>query len=309
METVKVLFPVVLMLVMGFILKKTQFISEKGIADIKKYITLIALPVVIFNAMGIADISKETMKIVGAMITVFIVAILIGHFARGIVKEPYKNYLMFLVTCFEGGLFAYPLYQNMVGEDKLVNIVVVDIAGAAFGFGVYFGLLALVDQKTKFSVRAIGRTAFSSPTFIGLVLGLFLNLTGVMDLMLKSPVGAFYESAKDMITAPLTPLILICVGYAIEFDKKLVAPCLKTVVLRLLIMTAGCFFVIKVLGNVMDDRYMLLAVLTMFICPPTFSLPNFVKNKEAASYFSMTISIYTILTIIAYAVLTATVTI
>ena len=60
-----------------------------------------------------------------------------------------------------------------------------------------------------------------------------------------------------------------------------------------------------VLKDIMQDKYMLTAFLIMFITPPTFSLPGFVEDKDAAGYFAMTTSIFVIVTVVAYAVVTA----
>ena len=43
MKTVQVMLPVLVMIVMGAVIHKTEFISEKGMDDIKKYITKILL--------------------------------------------------------------------------------------------------------------------------------------------------------------------------------------------------------------------------------------------------------------------------
>lgn len=303
METVRVMLPVVLMLIMGYIFKKTGFMSEKGMEDIKKYITLIALPLTIFNAMGIATLDKSTIKIVVVMFLVLSIAMVIGFLMRGFIPEPYKNYLPFVVTVFEGGMFAYPLYQNLCGEDMLVNVVIVDIAGCIFGFGLYYGILALVDQKTSFSFKALGKTAIKSPTFIAVILGLLFNVTGLMDMLINSIVGETYISVKDIVLAPLTPMILLCVGYSLKIDRELLLVCIKTIVIRVLTMAALAVATIKLLGVGPNDKYMFAAFLVYFICTPTFSLPGFIKNKEAASYCAMTTSMYVLITIVGYAII------
>ncbi len=303
MDTVRVMLPVVLMLAMGFIFKTTGFISEHGIDDIKKYITTIALPVTIFHAMGIARLNSDTAYIVVAMFLVLTIAMLVGFLLRRFIPEPYSNYLPFLITVFEGGMFAYPLYQNLCGEDKLVYVVIVDIAGCIFGFGFYYGILALVDQKTKFSFKSLGMTAVKSPTFLAVVLGLLCNVSGLMNILLESPVGSTYVAIKDIIVAPLTAMILICVGYTLRIDRELIVVCLKTIIIRVLTMVLLGFAVIKLLKITPDNRYMLAAFLVYFVCTPTFSLAGFVRNKDAAQYCSMTTSMYVFITIIGYAII------
>lgn len=305
METVQVMLPVLVMLAIGFICRKTGFIGEAGMEGIRRYIITIALPVTIFHAMGIADINKDTVLIVLVMFAVLSIAMIIGFLTRGFIPEPYKNYLPFLVTVFEGGMFAYPLYQNLCGEEKFVNIVIVDIAGCIFGFGLFYGILALVDQKTKFSFKALGLTAIKSPTFVAVILGLLLNLTGLMNKLLDSAFGDTYLAVKDIIVAPLTAMILIYVGFMLRIDKRLISVCLKSIIIRVVTMAALCIIVLKLLHTVVEDKYMLAAFLVYFIGTPTFSLPSFVRNKDAAGYFAMTTSMYVVITIVGYAAITA----
>lgn len=303
MNTVRVMLPVLVMIFMGVIFQKTGFISEKGMDDIKKYITKVALPVTIFHAMSIATMNKDTAMIIFAMFCMLAIAMIIGFLLRPLIKEPYKNYLPFMITVFEGGMFSYPLYQNLCGDTYFVNIVIVDIAGCIFGFGIFYGILALVDQKLPFRLKTMGKTAFTSPTFLAVVFGLFMNLTGLMDVFISSALGDTYLAVKDIITAPLTAMILLVVGYSLKLDKSLFAVCLKTLVLRCIVIGILGFAVIKILGNRISDVYMLTAFLIMFITTPTLSAPGFVKNKEAASYFAMTTSLFVFITMIGYAVI------
>lgn len=303
MNTVRVMLPVLVMIIMGVTFRKTGFISEKGMDDIKKYITKIALPVTIFHAMAIATMNKDTAFIIVVMFLMLALAMVIGFLLRPFMKEPYKSYLPFMITLFEGGMFSYPLYQNLCGDTYFVNIVIVDIAGCIFGFGIFYGILALVDQKLPFSFKTMAETAFTSPTFLAVVFGLLVNLTGLMNVLLGSPVGDTYIAIKDIVTAPLTAMILLVVGYSLKLDKSLFVVCLKTVILRCMVIGLLGLAVVKILGNSISDVYMLTAFLIMFITTPTFSAPGFVKNKDAASYFAMTTSLFVFVTIIGYAVI------
>lgn len=305
MEIIRVMLPILVMLAMGFIFQKTGFIKETGMDGIKTYLIKIGLPVTIFHAMAIADLSKDTLLIIIVMFLALMVAMIIGFLLRPLVAEPYKKYVPFLITVFEGGMFSYPLYQNLCGADRLVNIVVVDVAGCIFGFGIFYGILDLVESNTKFNLVNMGKIAIKTPTFDGVLLGLLCNVTGIMKLLLASPVADTYIAMKDLITAPMTAMILLYVGYNMKIEKSLLAVVMKTIVLRMIVMAILCVVVILMLPDIMQDVYMLAAFLIMFVTVPTFSLPSFTKDKEAASYFAMTASMYVIVTIIGYAIITA----
>lgn len=301
METVRIMLPVLVMLAMGYISKRTKFLPEAGMEGIKKYIVFIALPATIFHSMGIAQLDHESLLIAVVMFMALSIAMVVGFIARPILSEPYKEYLPFLVTVFEGGMFAYPLYQNLCGNEHFVNIVIVDIAGCIFGFGIYYGIVAIVDQKQKFNVKLLAITALHSPTFWGMALGLILNVTGLMGMFLNTSVGGIYVAIKDMIVAPLTAMILLYVGYSLKIDKSLLGVCIKTIIVRVITIAGLCMLVIMICRDAVQDKYMLAAFIIYFIATPTLSLPSFLKDKEAAGYAAMTISLYVVVTVVGYA--------
>lgn len=303
MEIIRIMLPIIVMLGMGYIIQRTGFISEAGMDGVKTYLTRIALPTTIFHAMATADLSGRTVFIIIVMFVTLSVAMITGFALRPLIEEPYKKYVPFLITIFEGGMLSYPLYENLCGSERLVNIVVVDIAGCIFGFGLFFGILSLVERGTKFSLKSMGKVAVSSPTFDAVVLGLLCNMTGVMRLLLESQAADSYFAVKDMIVAPLTAMILLYVGYSLRIERRFLKVCIKTILLRMIVMAVLGTIVVFVLSDITADKYMLAAFLIMFVTSPTFSLPGFVSDKEAAGYFAMTTSMYVIITIIGYAII------
>ncbi|MBE5938258.1 MAG: hypothetical protein E7265_09555 [Lachnospiraceae bacterium] len=306
MDTIRVMLPIIVMLVMGVIIQRTGFISEDGMNGIKIYLTKIALPVTIFHAMATADLGGQTLYIIITMFVFLAIAMVIGFLLRPLIEKPYKKYLPFVICLFEGGMLSYPLYENLCGADKLVNVVIVDIAGCIFGFGIFYGILSLVEKGTKFSFKTMGKVAIMSPTFDAVVLGLLCNLTGVMGALLDNPVSELYIVIKDIAVAPLTSLILLYVGYSIKIEKGLIKVCLKSIALRMIVMTILGTAVLFILRDTMKDIYMLTAFLIMFVTSPSFSMAGFVDDKDAAGYFAMSTSLYVIITVIGYGIITVT---
>lgn len=305
MDTVRVVAPVLIMLVMGIVCKLTKFFTAEGMEMAKKYVVSIALPVIVFNSMSTANLNMETVKIVLVMFGGLALGLIVGFMTKGLIKEPYRAYLPFLTTVFEAGMLGYPLYQNLCGEEHFANIIVIDIAGCLFAFGVYFGVLELVDQKTNLSPKTLVTTAFKSPTFICVLVGLTLNLTGVMETFLSSAVADTYLAVKDLVTAPTSALIILYVGYSLNFDKEILPVCIKSVLMRMAM--AGLIFtgIWFILHDVVQDKYMLTAFLVYLICPPSFALTGYVKNKDAANYYAVTTSVYMIVTVVGYILIAA----
>lgn len=290
------------MILIGYFSKVTGFIRGEGIKAIKRYITGIAIPVLVFHAVGVADYNIQTIVIFGIMMAGMIIALVIGYLTKGIVSGSYRKYYPFLITAYEGGMLCYPLYQNLCGEGHFSNIVIVDLAACVFVFGIYLGLLQLADRNVPFSLREICLNAIKTPSFITLVLGLIVGITGLLGRFLTMPVASVYISVKNMIVAPISPLILICVGYSLSLKKELLAEVMKTVLVRFItqmILLAGTLLLMKRFGL---DRYMLAAFLIYFLSTPNFNPGNFVKDEEGNQFIATTTSVYCLITIIGYIV-------
>jgi len=305
MDTIKIVAPVLGMLFIGMFCKKARIISQIGVDDIKKIITTIIIPVTIFHAVATAEYSIDVVWVFVLMFSILFAGFFAGFALKGIVKEPYRRYFPFLMTVYEGGMISYPLYLSLMGAEHMSNIALVDAPGGIFGFGIYFGLLKMADQGVKSSGKELLNSALTSPPFAGLMLGLFMGLTGLMNLFLGTPAGQIYLPIKEMISAPLSAMILICVGYEFSLEKDSVGVCLKTGICRLLLqailLTAALF-----VGNQMGfEKPMLVAIAVYITTIPSLCLSSFVKNEQAGKYMSTTASLYMIINIIAYAVIAA----
>ncbi len=78
-------------------------------------------------------------------------------------------------------------------------------------------------------------SAIRTPAFIASVLGIIAGLTGVVQKLLAGPFAGTYTSVENILTTSITSVILLVVGFSIEFDKKLLSPCIRTIVLRILL--------------------------------------------------------------------------
>ena len=144
----------------------------------------------------------------------------------------YRKYLPFMVSVYEGGLMAYPLYTSLCGQENLSQIAVLDIAGLLFGFSIYMGMLGQVENGEKINAKKLCMSAFHTPAFIASVLGILAGLSKVVICLIDSPFGGAYLAVEGILTTSVTAIILIVVGYSMELTKELIRPCLKTILMR-----------------------------------------------------------------------------
>ncbi len=302
-KILEALLPVLLMMGLGAFCKTRGWLKQESINGLKFLATKIILPVAIFHALSTADYSSSIFKIVLIMFCMLLISFGAGFLVKGFVKPPYRKYVPFLVSVYEGGMMAYPLYTNLCGTENLSQIAVLDIAGLLFGFSVYMSLLRAVDGSEKMGVRDICLDAVKNPAFIATVLGILCGLTGIVRGLLESSAGDLYLICESMITSPLSAIILLIVGYELKPDRALMIPCLKTLLLRMAVQAVMILGVLAAVHRFAGRNQLLdLAVLIYMSAPATFSLQTFVKTEEGSTYIATTNSLYCFISIAVYAI-------
>ena len=215
-----------------------------------------------------------------------------------------RKYLPFMVSVYEGGSMAYPLYTSLCGQDNLSQIAVLDIAGLLFGFSIYMGMLGQTENGEKINVKKLAVSAVKTPAFIASVLGIIAGLTGVIKFILVSPAGGIYTSVENILTAALTAIILIVVGFSMELTPELFRPCVRTIVMRIVLQAVMIVCVLLAVHSFIGSNKLLdLAVITYMSAPATFSMQTFLKREDGSAYVSTTNSLYCIVSVVVYMIL------
>lgn len=304
MKVLEIVLPVLVMIILGIVCRKWKILNQNGIDNMKTLVTNIMLPVAIFHALATAKYSGKIGILVVIMLVMLVVSFGIGFLLRAFMEEPYKKYLPFLVCIYEGGMMAYPLYTSLCGSENLSQIAVLDIAGLLFGFSIYMGMLGQIENGEKNNARNLFFSAIKTPAFVGTVLGILAGLTGMINHLLDSPFGECYLGVENILTTSITPIILIVVGYSMELAPELISPCIKTILMRVVLqalMIAGVLVAVKYLVG--SSRLLNLAIITYMSSPATFSMQTFLKKKESSAYASTTNSLYCVVSILVYVVL------
>ena len=304
MDVLEIILPVLVMIILGILCRKGKLLDQNGVNNMKILVTNIMLPVAIFHALATAKYSGKIGILVLIMFVMLLISFSVGFWLKRFMEEPYKKYLPFLVCIYEGGMMAYPLYTSLCGSENLSQIAVLDIAGLLFGFSVYMGMLGQTENGEKINAKSLFYSAIKTPAFIGTVLGIIAGLTGIINCLTESSWGPGYLSVESILTTAITAIILIVVGYSMELNPELIRPCIKTILLRVVLqaaMIAGVLIAVKYLFG--SSRLLNLAVITYMSSPATFSMQTFLKKKESSAYASTTNSLYCIVSILVYVVL------
>ena len=304
MKVLEIISPVLVMIILGILCRKWKLLNKTGIDSMKALVTNIMLPVAIFHALATSDYGAETAKLVGIMFIMLVVSFGIGFLMKPLMTENYRKYLPFMVSVYEGGSMAYPLYTSLCGQDNLSQIAVLDIAGLLFGFSIYMGMLGQTENGEKINVKNLAVSAVKTPAFIASVLGIIAGLTGVIKLLLASPAGGIYTSVESILTTALTAIILIVVGFSMELRPELFGPCVRTIVMRIVLQAVMIVCVLLAVHSFIGSNKLLdLAVITYMSAPATFSMQTFLKREDGSAYVSTTNSLYCIVSVVVYMIL------
>ena len=302
MRVFVVLIPVLLVIAFGVLIRKRKVMCEKTVSELKYLLTNNILPIAIFNALATAEYAGRTWIYVGLMMAMLFLSFGIGFLMRPLINPPYQKYVPFLVTAYEGGMIAYPLYAQLCGSENLSKIAILDIAGVLFGFGFYMNVLTSQERAEKASFREEALNALRTPAFLASLLGVILGCSGLMKIFLGTNAGEIYTAAVQTITVPLSTMILLVVGYGIQVDRKQLASCLKTMGLRIALqagMTALVLFAMHRLADVdpLTDK----AILIYMSAPASYGLQSFIKDQRANSFASTFDALYIFVSVAAFA--------
>ena len=304
MDALIIVVPVLFMLGLGVLCRRIKVLSQAGVGDLKQLVMKIMLPVAIFQALGSASYTVDTVIVIAVMLCAILVSFGLGYAIRYLMRPPYRKYIPFLVSIYEGGMIGYPLYTSLCGAENLSHIALLDVACLLFGFGVYMGLLQQAETGQRAKIKELALSALKNPTFIATVLGIAAGATGLLQWLLDSGAGGLYLAVQNIITVGMSALILLVVGYDLDFSLGLVLPCLKAIAFRIVVQSALAAAVIAVFHALFGENVLLsLAVIMLMASPAPFSMQSYLRTEEGSHFVSTFNSLYCIVTVIVYIII------
>ncbi len=299
------ILPILLLFILGFILQKSKSFSEPTIAGIKRIVSDLALPALMFQAFSTLEIESSYLILV---ITIFMVCLLMVLLGKALAKPLGMSspYFPLMMGGFEMGMLGYALFISVYGTEHLGKFALVDLGQVLFVFFVLMALL-IKERDGVHNTKVLLRQFVTSPVIIAIFLGILVSLFA-KDIELNNLFLSLGEFI-DLLASLTVPLIAISIGYGIHIKKDGLALAFKTILVRkgLLIILAlliNRFLVGGLLGMPAIYRY---AVLVMFLTPPPFIITIFMRpgDKESADYVDNTLSMDTLVSIIMVMVATA----
>ena len=302
-EVLSTVLPVALTLVIGMICRARGVIRREGIDALKHVAVNIALPAVLLSAFATTQYTLMDVAVPLIMFAVCVAAWALGGLGKRLLKLP-SRFVPFLTTGFEAGMLGYALFSMLYGADRVAEFARLDLGQVLFVFTLYRILLDMSGSE-KPTAAELARGLCTSPIIIAIVAGVLLGATGLYRSMQSAGIAGAFDACTDFISAPVSALILLCVGYDLVPGSIPWRATASAVVLRvgiMLVLRCAVGLLLRAFWPAVDLSR---ALNVMFILPPPFVLPVFADEPEEQVYLSSALSASTVLTIAAFAVLAA----
>ena len=202
---------IVLMIGLGYVLKRIDFLSEKDIDPFNKIVMYILMPCMIFHAIYTADLNSISnmgilpIVILGSSLATGAVSfIILKQF-----KLDDKTLWSVLVTVMiaNTAFMGYPVNLGIYGQDGFLRAIFCDIATLSTFLLLSFVLILKFGGTVKTAVKKI---AFFPPLW-AVILGLILNFINV-------PIGPVLDNTVNYLGQGAIPLIMVTLGLSIDFS-------------------------------------------------------------------------------------------
>lgn len=295
-SVVQTALPVFVMLAMGMLFRNKNFISRDGVDTLKKVVINLTLPFALFSAFATADYNLSAVVIPVVMYVACGVMLALGFLAGKLQKGGKLS--PFVFACFEAGMLGLPLFALLFPDENISHFALLMLGHDLFVFTLYKTLLV-----GKTSGGAIVKDMLTSPTLIGVLLGLLVGATGLYGQLHSWGVGGVLDGVTDFVSAPTAAMILLCMGYDFvpqEIPWKKTA---KLIAVRLMIAAALLALLIFFNRTVLNGMMFEGALIILFILPPPFIIPVFADEPSERVQISSSLSAMTLLTMLLFTIL------
>ncbi|MCK9170284.1 MAG: hypothetical protein M0P01_07700 [Treponema sp.] len=303
MQILETIVPVFLLIGLGVILRKKNLLTASGVSSLKKLLINVLLPVTAFNVLINGTITRESFLLIAVMIVILFAAWGIGHVYRPFFDKKIRGYIPLIMTTFEGGMIGWSLVSIIVGTQNLFLVIPMDVINGVFGF-TFFAANLKILAGSRMTRRETVKSVLGNPLIIAVVLGFAGSAFHLGTRINNSAFAGTYNRCILYLTGPLSPLMLICIGFGLTFNRETFFTGLKVTVLRYVtvgVLTAAALFFLYRIHT--PSPVLLVALLTYFSVPTSFLLQMYTDDKDVTEFTSSVLSLEIIASLLIFSIL------
>ncbi|WP_296893280.1 AEC family transporter [uncultured Methanobrevibacter sp.] len=234
---------IILMIAIGYVLKRIDFLSEKDINPLNKIVMNILLPCMIFSALFSSDLTlipKLGILPVVILISSFVTGAISFFILKRLGYDDKKLWSVLVTVMIANTAFmGYPVNLGIFGYDGFLRAIFCDIATMCIFLILSFVLVIKFGGTVKKAIRKIALF----PPLWAIIFGLGLNILNI-------PIGPVLDNVVHYLGDGAIPLIMISLGLSIDLSglsrsKAMVG---FTSVMKLLFFPLVAFVVASFLG-------------------------------------------------------------
>jgi len=278
--------PVFLLFVLGYIFRRTGYLSARTASQMKKLVADITLPALLFRAFTSLDPGKKELLLALMM---FILCMVLLVAARLL----FHDIRAYMVSGFEAGMLGYALFLSVFGDSSLSVFASVDLGQVLF---VFIVLMPLIFARGKGTSRSAAGNIVRSPVIWAILSGLVIGSAGRFFQItpdMFAPVSGFLEILGNL----TVPLIALAIGYELSFTRSIMGKALVFIVIRKGILLGLALLLVRFLP--VKNELSSLAFMTMLLLPPPFVVTLAARDDEQA-LVSGILSLSTVISIPAF---------
>lgn len=289
--------PIFALFLVGYILRRVKFFREETIGDIKKFVTTITLPALLFTSFLNLELKGTYLIAVVAVYLMCTLMIMIGKVVARIFRIG-TPYFPLMMSGFEMGMFGYAMFISLYGIDHLGKIAFLAIGQSVFVFTILVSqLMHLRDGKQ--GMKEMVKGFVTSPVILAIAAGI---IAGQMKGSIQHNV--YLDAARtfiNLLASVTVPLITITIGYGLTASREGLGLSLATIAIRKTLLVGFALLINRFIidGMLHMGAMYRYAMLILALSPPSFILSIFARtdHTEDVHYINRTISIDSVVSI------------
>lgn len=298
MSSLLPVLPLLLLFLLGFGLQRIRFFSTESLSHVRRIVSDLALPAVVFQAFASIELENRYLLLVGVVFVICAVMVVLGKLVAKLLKID-SPYFALMMGGFEVGMLGYALFASFHGQAHLGKMALMDLGEVVFVFTVLMALL-IKQRDGSAQLSTLLRRITSSPVIWAIAAGLVASFIGphMPHNAVLDQLGRFVE----LLASLTVPLIALTIGYGIRFSRASLGIAIKTIAVRKILLIGWALIIDQVLIRSllgMDAMYSA-ALLTMFMLPPPFVISIYMSDKTSSQsdYVANTLSLDTLVSVV-----------
>lgn len=290
--SVNVTIPIFLVILLGYLLRRINFLTDEFVRVANKYVFVVALPVMLFRDIAQSDVRKDmNLKF---FLFCLIVTITMFFAVWGIAILTIKDKSIrgaFAQAGARGSaaILGVAFVENICGEIGMTPLMIV----AAVPFFNIMAVMILVFNANNQNEKDFGKiknaciNIAKNPILIGIVVGLLASL---IDL----PIATIPQRTLNYISQTATPVALLAVGAGFDTKQAIarLKPALGATFIKLIGLPMVFLPIAYKIGFAPSE---MVAILIMLASPTTVSCYVMAKNMDNDGVLTSSVIVLTTL--------------